>query len=170
MQWAKTHKGFTIVELLVVVVVIGILAAIVTVAYNGIQQQARVSVAKSDLAAISKQVEVYQLDNFIYPTSAGADNSTWEALLTAAAGDVSDSNKKSFVVCRYLDGSRYAIVAWKPVNPSAGGDMYYIGSDVQSVSEKVYPGQGGYSTVANAACATALNETGGFGAVWSFQL
>ncbi|MCA9336117.1 prepilin-type N-terminal cleavage/methylation domain-containing protein, partial [Candidatus Saccharibacteria bacterium] len=48
--WAKNKKtGFTIVELLIVIVVIAILAAITIVAYNGIQQRSRDSIRKSDL-------------------------------------------------------------------------------------------------------------------------
>ena len=52
------QKGFTIVELLIVVVVIGILAAIVIVAYNGIQNQARVASQTSDLNGALKQIEL----------------------------------------------------------------------------------------------------------------
>lgn len=47
MQWAKKQTGFTIVELLIVVVVIAILAAITIVSYNGISERARVSAAAS---------------------------------------------------------------------------------------------------------------------------
>ncbi len=49
-MWAKQKQsGFTIVELLIVIVVIGILAAITIVAYNGVQQRARDAAPKSDL-------------------------------------------------------------------------------------------------------------------------
>lgn len=48
--WAQKQAGFTIVELLIVIVVIGILAALTIVAYNGIQQRAAQTTVKSDLA------------------------------------------------------------------------------------------------------------------------
>lgn len=48
------QQGFTIVELLIVIVIIGILAAITIVAYNGIQQRARDSARVSDLNAVAK--------------------------------------------------------------------------------------------------------------------
>ena len=58
----KGKSGFTIVELLIVIVVIAILAAISIVAYNGIQQRARDNIRKSDLAAISKALKLYNVD------------------------------------------------------------------------------------------------------------
>lgn len=63
--WAK-QKGFTIVELLIVIVVIGILAAITIVAYNGIQQRARDTQRKADLAAVIKGFQVYKIDKDDY--------------------------------------------------------------------------------------------------------
>lgn len=69
----KTTSGFTIVELLIVIVVIGILVAITIVAYNGIQQRALVTTLKSDLTNASKQIELNQVDNGAYPTSLPAN-------------------------------------------------------------------------------------------------
>lgn len=56
-------KGFTIVELLIVIVVIGILAAITVVAYTGITNQARISTQNSDLTQWKKQASVYRVQN-----------------------------------------------------------------------------------------------------------
>ncbi len=63
----RLTKGFTIVELLIVVVVIGILAAIVTVAYAGIQQRAQVSAMTSELKQWQKLFEAYRAINGHYP-------------------------------------------------------------------------------------------------------
>lgn len=57
------HRGFTIVELLIVIVVIAILAAITIVAYNGIQERARISSVSSALSQANKKIAVYQIDN-----------------------------------------------------------------------------------------------------------
>jgi len=65
----KYNSAFTIVELLIVIVVIAILAAISIVAYNGIQQRARASEANSALAQAKKKLELYKVDNGSYPTS-----------------------------------------------------------------------------------------------------
>ncbi|MDB5165477.1 MAG: prepilin-type N-terminal cleavage/methylation protein [Candidatus Saccharibacteria bacterium] len=62
-MWAhKKQSAFTIVELLIVIVVIGILAAITIVAYNGIQDRARVSSVSSALAQAAKKISVWQVD------------------------------------------------------------------------------------------------------------
>ena len=67
----RKDTGFTIVELLIVVVVIGILAAIVTVAYTGISANARDGVRKSDIANLAKAIELYHAENGVYPMSGG---------------------------------------------------------------------------------------------------
>jgi len=61
--------GFTIVELLVVIVVIGILAAISVVAYTGISQKAIASSLQSDLSGSASKLKMYQIDHGSYPTS-----------------------------------------------------------------------------------------------------
>lgn len=66
-RYMQKQKGFTLVELLIVIVVIAILAAISIVAYNGIQERGRDSQRKSDVAVIQKALEMYHLDNGGYP-------------------------------------------------------------------------------------------------------
>jgi type II secretion system protein G len=75
----KNNRGFTIVELLIVIVVIGILAALVVVTYNGIQQKARDTERKTDINALHGQFEAYQAQNGKYPTLANANDTTFRA-------------------------------------------------------------------------------------------
>jgi len=68
---SRTTSGFTIVELLIVVVVIAILAAVSVVAYTGIQDRAISSAVKSDLANFSKKIELVKVDTAdgLYPAT-----------------------------------------------------------------------------------------------------
>lgn len=67
----KRQNGFTIVELLIVVVIIAILAAITIVAYNGIQDRAKSSSIQSALSSAAKAMEVAYIDggSTAYPTA-----------------------------------------------------------------------------------------------------
>lgn len=71
MQWARKQTGFTIVELLIVVVVIAILAAITIVAYTGIRERATASRVTSTLANVTKKVQSIKVtdDSESYPTT-----------------------------------------------------------------------------------------------------
>ena len=70
MLTAKKQTGFTIVELLIVIVVIAILAAISIVAYNGIQQRARNSSTINTVAAYTKLIKLYMAGESAYPLTA----------------------------------------------------------------------------------------------------
>lgn len=60
-------QGFTIVELLIVVVIIGILASLILVTYSGLVKQTYTNRSKSELASIAKAVLVYSAFNGRYP-------------------------------------------------------------------------------------------------------
>lgn len=100
----QSRGGFTIVELLIVIVVIGILAAITTVAYNGLQTRARTAAAQALANQVTKKITAYYVTNGSYPTDLTAadvptttdlqysfDNTTSPAsfCVTAASGNVS---------------------------------------------------------------------------------
>jgi len=70
----RKQSAFTIVELLVVIVVIGILAAITIVSYTGISNKATVASLQSDLSNAKKQLALYYVDHGAYPVS--IDDST----------------------------------------------------------------------------------------------
>jgi general secretion pathway protein G len=71
-MWVKNKQqsGFTIVELLIVIVVIGILAAITIVAYNGIQTRSRTTAVTTDLRSIEKAMLMYRAEHGKLPLAA----------------------------------------------------------------------------------------------------
>ncbi len=72
----KSIRGFTIVELLIVVVVIGILAAIVTVAYTGITSRANNAKTLAAVNSWAAAIQLYRADNGVFPTSNSCLGST----------------------------------------------------------------------------------------------
>ena len=64
----KKQSGFTIVELLIVIVVIGILAAITIVAYNGIQNRSNTTAAQSVANSVDKKIEAWNASEGVYPS------------------------------------------------------------------------------------------------------
>lgn len=65
----RTQGGFTLIEIMVVVVILGILAALVVPQVMNRPDQAKVTVAKGDIKAIGAALDMYKLDNFSYPST-----------------------------------------------------------------------------------------------------
>jgi fimbrial protein pilin len=65
------NQGFTLVELLIVIVIIAILTVVSLVAYNGLQNQAKTSAAKSAADAVAKKAELYNTAESSYPADLG---------------------------------------------------------------------------------------------------
>jgi general secretion pathway protein G len=66
---ARTSRGFTLIEIMVVIVILGVLAALVVPRVLDRPDEARTVAAKSDIAAIMQALKLYRLDNQRYPTS-----------------------------------------------------------------------------------------------------
>jgi general secretion pathway protein G len=82
--------GFTLIEIMVVVVILGILAAIVVPNIMDAPDKARVTKAKQDLRVLESALELYKLDNFNYPSS----QQGLEALVAPPSGDPPAPNWK----------------------------------------------------------------------------
>jgi prepilin-type N-terminal cleavage/methylation domain-containing protein len=74
MAKVRSRTGFTIVELLMVTVVIGVLVSITVVSYSAVTREVKASALKSDLANSSDQLKLYHADHGVYPTSLDINN------------------------------------------------------------------------------------------------
>jgi len=101
------QQGFTIVELLIVIIVIGILAALVLVTFTGVQQKARNTERTTDVKAIASHLEVYNAQNGYYPTSTELTANDG-SVLTWIAANLKGLDKEAL---RDPKGSNYYLVA-----------------------------------------------------------
>lgn len=126
--YPRASRGFTIVELLIVIVVIAILAAISVVAYSGIQQRARDAQRQNDIQAITKALELYYIDKGYYPVCTGSTsiNTSW-----CTTADASWANM-SPLLASYMSKvpqdpiSKQTSVGQFPWNLTDGYDYSYV--------------------------------------------
>jgi len=77
MATIKQQNGFTIIEIILVILIIGILAGLVTNAFGGLQDDARDSERKTDMQALASDLEAYFSDFGMYPTPADLLDTAW---------------------------------------------------------------------------------------------
>lgn len=85
------HQGFTLIEIMVVVVILGVLAAAVVPKIMSRPEQARIEKAKHDITALESALNIYKLDNYRYPST----DQGLEALVTKPNGSPQPRNYKS---------------------------------------------------------------------------
>lgn len=111
----KRNQGFTIVELLIVIVVIGILALLVITTYSGIQAKARNSKRQTDIASLQTQLEAFFSQNGYYPSLTDMNGAAWltanmKSLDQVALTDPSNpTNSKTLLAAPAAKSYAYAV-------------------------------------------------------------
>lgn len=168
--------GFTIVELLIVIVVIAILAAITIVAYTGIQERAQSSSAQSAASQAAKKIAAYAVEH----------SDTYPNAITDVGLDANDyqysSNGSSYCLATTIGGETYfqtstwpsptrgtcyGLIAWYPFNGNTNDYSGYGHNEVNSQGLSSATGESGQANGAynfngttsriNATYTTALN-------------
>lgn len=141
--WAK-QTGFTIVELLIVIVVIAILAAITVVSYTGITSQANDTAIKSDLANLTKKLQVYYASNGdVYPNG---DSQMAGVGFSASKGSYSTgvNGNGNLTYCGVYQGAaaRFVVLA-----KSTSGKVFMSSSFGGGITEYTNTYNGAHGTV-----------------------
>jgi general secretion pathway protein G len=134
MRKFRASSGFTLIEMLLVLFIIGILVTVVVVKFGGRQEEARITAARADIKAYSLALDMFELDNGFYPTAeqgldalvdsakSGVDAARWR-------GPYVQSIKKdpwgNAYVYRYPSAKNprsYDIISYGPNGVEGGGD------------------------------------------------
>lgn len=125
-------KGFTLVELLIVIAIIGVLASIVLVSMGSARAKARDAVRSSDLRQITSGMEMYYGDNNAYPTLAGTALPT--SISTYMAKVPADPKNTGNYVYKWVDNTgtgndqKFCIYATMETGCSTGQTRYFASS------------------------------------------
>ena len=131
----KQQIGFTLIEIMVVIVIIGILASVVVPRVMDNPDKARTAKAKHDIQALESALDIYRLDNFTYPTT----DQGLEALVQKPGGSPEPKNWKAGGYIKKLRkdpwGNEYLYLS-----PGQHGeiDIYSLGADGAPGGDGVY--------------------------------
>ena len=119
-------RGFTLIEIMVVIVILGVLAALVVPNILGRPDEARVTAATADIQAVSNALDLYRLDNYNYPST----DQGLQALVSKPGGSPSAKNwnPDGYLKKAPKDGWGNE---YQYLSPGAHGkfDLYSLGAD-----------------------------------------
>nr|WP_100689947.1 type II secretion system major pseudopilin GspG [Marinobacter aromaticivorans] len=124
----QSSRGFTLIEIMVVMVILGLLVAVVAPNIMGRSDQAKVTVAETQLTNISKALDIYRLDNSHYPST----QQGLEALKSRPSGSPEPKNWNPDGYMKSIPKDPWGN-DFQYVSPGVEGpyDLYSYGSDGQ---------------------------------------
>lgn len=123
----RRQGGFTLIEIMVVVVIIGVLGAMVIPQFMSRPDQAKVTAARTDIQALGTALEMYRLDNFSYPST----QQGLEALVKKPSGTPPAKNWNPRGYLKNLPEDPWG-TPYQYVSPGTAGapfDLYSYGAD-----------------------------------------
>ncbi len=132
MQYSNKQKGFTLIELMVVLVILGVLAALIVPKVMDRPDEARVMAARQDIAAIGQALKLYRLDNMRYPST----EQGLQALVAKPTLQPVPTNWKSGGYLEKLPNDPWG-APYQYLHPGRNGEMdiYSLGADSQPGGE-----------------------------------
>jgi len=132
-QMNKKASGFTLIEIMVVIVILGILAAVVVPRIMDNPDKARIVKAKQDIRAMEGALELYRLDNFNYPST----DQGLEALVSEPSGSPEAKNWKSGGYLKRLPTDPWGN-DYQYLSPGVNGavDIFTYGADGEEGGEE----------------------------------
>ena len=131
---SRRESGFTLLEIIVVVVIIGILATLIAPQIIGRVDEARVTAAKQDIRTLGTALDFYKMDNFSYPTT--------EQGLQALVQKPDDPSVRNWRAGGYLKATTVPKDPWgneyrylRPGSKGGDYDLYSFGSDGETGGE-----------------------------------
>jgi len=128
----SSQQGFTLIEIMVVVVILGVLAALVAPNILGRTGDARITAAKSDINSIGNALDLYKLDNHSYPST----DQGLEALVSKPSGfpEPANWNPDGYLKTLPTDpwGNEYLYLS---PGQNGGYDLYSLGADKREGGE-----------------------------------
>jgi general secretion pathway protein G len=133
---AHRQRGFTLIEIMIVVVIIGLLAALIVPSMLGHVDEARITKARSDIQALSTALTMYKLDNYNYPST--------DQGLRALVQKPDSDQVKNWRLGGYLTGGAVTKDPWgndyQYAYPGSHGqeyDLFSMGADGQPGGEGI---------------------------------
>ena len=128
----RWQRGFTLIEIMVVVVILGLLAAVVVTQTVGKVDDARIAKAKQDIREIETALTLYRLDNFRYPTT----EQGLDALVHRPADPSVAHWKEGGYVKRMSKDPWSRDYVYESPGTHGDYDLYSLGADGQPGGEK----------------------------------